>query len=787
MSRILLILTGLLFALTFHVLANETTIAGQVVDAHTGISLEGANLATDEGGTVADGEGRFTLAVPYGTTIEVSHVGYETRIVHPTERELVVRLKASAVELQEVVVVSGLRSQALDDVSASVTVLNEAQLRAGGGSHFQDLTSSVTNLNWAGGTSRPRYFQIRGIGERSHFAGEGPPNFSVGFIFDDVDLSGLGTAAVLLDMDQIEVYKGPQSTIFGPNAMAGLINLQSADPSQRASGSTRFTVGNDDLFELSGSINLPLTRRGALRVAYHNALANGFRENRFLDSENTNRRRESFLRAKLRFVSDNGLVLLGTIFRADANNGYDAWTPDNNEELVTYSDNPGKDHQKTTAGSLKAELRLDHIDAELVTISSLSSSQLEYSYDGDWGNDQFWLQQPYNFDPEQEGWRYDFFDHTQRERDVFTQEMRLRSQGLLSANDNGVIGVYFRTLEESDDASGYLFGGNATNLLGTFGVDNLAFYGQYGREIVSRLHLSLNLRADHSSTEYNGVTNNDGAEAVTFDIAEWLFGGKAALTYALSARASAYGLVSRGYRAGGVNQHPYLVDQNRPFDPEHVLNLEGGFRITGPKSVTSLALFHVLRSDQQVSLSSQQITGDPNSFFYFTSNAASGRSTGIELEQSYRLNHSLRVFGSFAYLDSHVDDYTFLTATNESQILGNRAAAYAPEYSLRLGGEFDRGAGLFGRVELTATDEYFFSDSHNQIADARQLVNGSIGYRFGDWEVVLWGRNLLDERYAIRGFYFGLEPPNYTDKLYQSYGDPRQLGLRTNVAFLATN
>ena len=51
----------------------------------------------------------------------------------------------------------------------------------------------------------------------------------------------------------------------------------------------------------------------------------------------------------------------------------------------------------------------------------------------------------------------------------------------------------------------------------------------------------------------------------------------------------------------------------------------------------------------------------------------------------------------------------------------------------------------------------------------------------------MWGRNLLDERYAIRGFYFGLEPPNYTDKLYQSYGDPRQLGLRTNVAFLATN
>ena len=773
-----LILACLLYALAAPVLSEGMNITGLVVDADSGIPLHGANVASSKDGTATDREGRFALVIPAGASVTVTHVGYEALTIYP-RKELTVRLKATAVELQEVVV-GGLRAQALEDVTASVTVLGGPQLYAVGGSHLQDLTQSVPNLSWAGGTSRPRYFQIRGIGERSQFAGEGPPNFSVGFILDDVDMSGLGTAAVLLDMDQIEVYKGPQSTIFGPNALAGLIKLHSVDPSQRSDRSARFTLGSDDLIEFSGSLNVPLTQRAALRAGYHMAHADGFRENRFLDTEDTNRRRESFARAKLRYVTDSGLILLGTLFHANMNNGYDAWTPDNNEDLVTFSDNPGKDHQETTAGSLKAELILEDVD--LVAISSLSSSRLEYSYDGDWGNDQFWLQEPYNFDPGQEGWRYDFFDRTLRERDVFTQEVRILSEGLMNDTDSGVMGLYFRTLEETDDANGYLFGGDATDLIGTFGLDNLAFYGQYGFELFHGLQLSLNLRADRSSTRYDGVTNS-GAETVAFDTSEWLFGGKAALTYALSVRTSAYGLVSRGYRAGGVNQHPYLATRNRPFDPEHVVNLEGGVRITGSKSTTSLALFHLLRSDQQVSLSSQQSPGDPNSFFYFTSNAATGRSSGVELEQSYRLSPALRLFGSLAYLDSHVEGYTFLTATNEAQALGDRAAAYAPKYAVRIGGEFNRGMGIFGRLELTATDEYYFSDSHNEIADAYQLVHGSVGYRLEHWELALWGRNLLDERYATRGFYFGLEPPDYADKLYQSYGDPRQLGLRTTVDF----
>src|SRR5579862_310941 len=130
--------------------------------------------------------------------------------------------------LEEVIVSASLRQQPLQDVPASVTVLDAATLQAAGQQHFEDVIGLVPNLNWAGDTARPRYFQIRGIGELDQY--QGAPNPSVGFLIDDIDFSGLGTAATLFDIDQVEVLRGPQPTRYGANALAGLIYLRSAEP-----------------------------------------------------------------------------------------------------------------------------------------------------------------------------------------------------------------------------------------------------------------------------------------------------------------------------------------------------------------------------------------------------------------------------------------------------------------------------------------------------------------------------------------------------------------------------
>ena len=100
-----------------------------------------------------------------------------------------------------------------------MTVLDAKTLHEAGQQNFEDVMALVPNLNWAGDTSLPRYFQIRGIGELQQY--QGAPNPSVGFLIDDIDFSGLGMAATLFDVDQIEVLHGPQSTIYGANALGG--------------------------------------------------------------------------------------------------------------------------------------------------------------------------------------------------------------------------------------------------------------------------------------------------------------------------------------------------------------------------------------------------------------------------------------------------------------------------------------------------------------------------------------------------------------------------------------
>ena len=756
-------------------------VSGRVIDGRSGEPLGGANISCGEFVVQSGSKGEFALTQATADSVVVSFVGYETARFARQDDNLLVRLMPIVIPAAEVIV-SGLRDAALNEAAASVTVLNRGRIQSAGNLHAQDLTASVANLNWAGSTSRPRYFQIRGIGGRSQYVGEGPPNFSVGFVMDDVDLSGLGGAGVLFDLEQLEVFKGPQSTIFGPNAMAGMINLQSADPVGHFGYTAVSSFGTDALQHYSGAVNVPLATGVAARFGFHSARSDGFRDNAFLNRTDTNRRRETFARAKLLYDLPNGISLKGTLFRADLDNGFDAWATDNNEELITQTDNPGKDHQRTTGLSLRGEVPLDDLNADLVSITAFSTTDLEYSFDADWGNNPFWLER--GFDPEVEGWHNAFFDKTLRDRRVFSQELRLLKDRF--AGGQAIAGVYFKDLEETDDATSFLFGsGVPLDHKGTFAIDDLAAYGQYDRDLSSNLSVSLNARVDRMSTSYSGSTANEakGNDPVDFDVSDWLFGGKAAAIYRVQPSQTLFGGVSRGFRPGGINQRPGLAAANRPYDPEYMTNLEVGWYYSGTRATTTVSVFHSWRSRQQVSLSSQQDPTNPTTFYYYTANASTGRSTGLELEQTIRLIPALRLSGSLGLLKTHVDEYTFLTGedqeTGEGQEVsrGDRAAAHGPEYNVRIGADYDHLSGVFAQLELTAMDKFFFSDSHDQVSDPYQLVNGRVGYRWDQWKITLWGRNLLDERYAVRGFFFGLEPPLWNDKLYKSYGDPRQWGV----------
>jgi hypothetical protein len=514
-----------------------------------------------------------------------------------------------------------------------------------------------------------------------------------------------------------------------------------------------------------------------------------FRTNVFLQRTDTNKRQEAVLREKLFIKANDNLNITLTVINTILDNNYDAWAPDNNEELTTFSNDQGQDNQNTNAFSLRSHFNKN--DLNTTFIYSKSKTNVVHSYDGDWANNYYWEQAPYNFNPNIQGWYYEFFDETNRIRTSNTTEARIQYKKF-------ILGLYFKELKETDDASGWMYGGNAIASSSEFIFDIKALYSQYEEWINNKLKIMGNIRFEENHLNYTGTSFGYDyyyelieLDPVAIEVIHNSIGAKGVLQYLINKETNIYSSVSQGYKAGGVNQHPYLAEKNRLYDPENILNFEVGMRSYKKNSIIRVTAFHAQRNNQQVSISSQQLAGDPNSFMFYTDNAASGTLNGLEFEGKYRINTQMNVSASLGIINSKVNAFYFFTDSLTNTKQGDREPAHAPKYSYSLNVNYKNKYGLFAHLNFSAKDEFYFSDSHNEISEPYQLLNGHIGYDFGNWSVRVWGKNILDVRYATRGFYFGLEPiwneehqdHEYPDKKYISYGDPAHFGMTLNYEF----
>jgi len=769
--------------LTFLILFSSflfAEIKGTVIDQSTNEPVKDVNITAGEMGTATNEFGEFNINVSIGTKLEFSHIGYDLAS-QLAQNSMLVEMRQTVIKSKEIIVHAGLSHQSLQKVASSVTVINGDHIRETGADHFQSLTEQIPNLNWAGGTSRPRYFQIRGIGERSHYFGEGPPNFSVGFVMDDMDLSGLGMVGLLFDMDQIEVFKGPQSSIYGPNAMAGLISMRSTDPTDQFEMKASTSLGSDNHYGGTSAMNVRFMKNMNMRLTGVYKYSDGFRENVSQNITDSNKREEAFSRMKLSYDPIDRLSILATIIYTELDNGYDVWAPDNNTDFKTYSNDRGEDSQRTYGYSLRAQFETSE-NLNITSITSFTETDLVHAYDGDWADSAYW-HETHDFDPAVEGWAYKFYDKNERNRGNLSQEIRL-SMGSI------ILGGYFKHLIEQDEAKGYLFGGIATDATSHYDFQAIAGYAQYGLDLTSSLKLKVNVRFENNSIIYDGSSQgfNDYWEKIFlppihFNIDYSMLGYRAALHYLKDEYTSFYGSVSQGYKSGGVNQQPYLSDISRPYEPEFIQNFEIGLKHATDIYRTQLSAFYSLRKDQQVSLSSQQVEGDPNSFLFYTANAGSGSIQGFEWETNYQILSRISLNTSLGYLDTWIDKFTYQENSEMEGYGGGREAAMSPKVTGSFGVHLKNISGFFCLVQMNFKDEYYFSDSHNQTSKPYTLLNINIGKSFGKTMVKLWIRNALDERYTTRGFYFGLIPPTYPDQLWKSYGDPKQIGVTIDYTF----
>ena len=198
--------------------------------------------------------------------------------------------------LTEILVTAELLNDNLLELPNSITVINEKTIQQRSAQHLEDLLNLAPNVNFASGASRGRFIQIRGIGERSEF--QEPIINSVGVLLDGIDISGIATAATTLDIQQVEVLRGPQGTLFGANALAGMINIVSNSPSDNFYA--RFTTAIEEYggIEYSGVISGPTTNDSAYRIAIKHYQSDGFTENSFLQRDDTNNIYETSARAR---------------------------------------------------------------------------------------------------------------------------------------------------------------------------------------------------------------------------------------------------------------------------------------------------------------------------------------------------------------------------------------------------------------------------------------------------------------------------------------------------------
>jgi len=671
-------------------------------------------------------------------------------------------LAQAPARLEEVVVTAGLREVAAATRPGGASVIGRGTVQDAAVVHLEELLPLVPSLSWAGASSRPRYYLLRGVGELEQY--QGAPNPSIGFLVDEIDFSGIGMIASLFDVEQVEVLRGPQGTRYGANALGGLIKVKTRDPVAERSLLAEAAAGGDGLWSagIAGGGAMPgvAGAAGAWRAALHRAASDGFRDNAFLGRDDTNRRDEMSARFKLRLAQAGRWRADLGLLHADFDNGYDAFAIDNG--LRTLSDRPGRDAQRSDGASLDFAWTLDGA-RELRSVTAWAASDIEASFDGDWGNDAGWGA----------AGPYDFFSRTLRNRRTMSQDLRLTSAA--NGDWSWIAGAWLSRLEETnriDDDGRYLDDSFVRALDSRYRATSAAAYGQLEWRLLPATTLAAGLRLEQRDADYR---DTDG---VALDPRDRMWGGELALTRRLDDARTVWAMLSRGFRAGGFNIGTAVPAERQQFDPEYLWSLEAGLRSRSDARDADLGVFYARREHQQVATSLQLDPQDPLTFLFLTENAASGESWGAEASVTLRPRRGLAIEAMLAWMRSRYLDYRF-----GDRDLDGRAFAHAPEWKGALAATWRHPAGWMARLDVSGESGFYFDASHDQRAGSRALLGLRAGFEAERWSAHAWVRNLLDERYPVRGFWFGNEPPDFPARLYLRWGDPRQAGLTLRCEF----
>ncbi len=705
-----------------------------------------------------------------------------------------------------VVVTAQRREERLQSVPVAASVFSADQLRHRQVDDLQALQYTTPNLSM---TPNRTSGTTTSIAMRGQVELETTPTVdpAVGLYLGGVYLARTtGANLELIDMERVEVLRGPQGTLFGRNTTGGAITLVPQPPSFTREGLLEATVGNFDLAEVTAVVNLPIANeRLAARLVTAHSEHGGYGRNSLLgvnlDDDDTD-----FMRAQLRYVpSDRTDVLLAfdgsrirtgaqllTLFDVDP--GADAipvLMGNPTDRLTNYVDPVARRIAADRAGPASTRVwgasGTVTVDFARLTLKSITAyRELEVSA----------------FDVDQDGTPYDlgvilFRGDAQHQ---FSQELQFYGDAQ-GDRLRWIGGAHYFQEAATYQQRGRMYLPAASRWdvgmpEGDVRNDSLAFYGQATYAISPRLHVTGGARYNVDGRQLTSRNRQQlgGVEICrldpalrdepatcqatlperTFSYVPWTV----VIDYAPIADTMLYVKLSRGFRAGGYNIRGATVVDLDTFEPEHVTAAELGAKseLFGNRLRLNLAWFRSEFDDIQ--LTQRELTAPGLRGVRFIENGGQARIEGGELEVTALLGR-LRLGGHYAITRPR---FTQLDAQVEGVTLDS-LFPLTPDWNASLVADLPFEAGAW---EFNVHADYAWRDDvpfgYDRASLARQqaygLLNAMFSARFvpADLELSLWGRNLVDRRYIDRAFdtdfYIGAIP-----------GDPRTYGASLTYRF----
>lgn len=628
---------------------------------------------------------------------------------------------ADAVPAIETVIVKGQKiDRPLDETMASVAVVTARDIADHADASLTDIIARLPGVNTQSGNET---WGIRGV-PVAGFDDQGPAtsNGAVSVYVDDalqphrmLTLSPLP----LWDVEQIEVYRGSQSTMQGRNSLAGSVVIQTRNPDYAPSLAARVNVGNFGQRGASvaggGAI---VNGKVAARFAADVQSGDGYIRNDTLGKD-ANPQRNVNLRGKLLVEPVNGLDLLFTLSHARNRRGIQAVNQGPQYYTVSYNTEEFDQLDQDTA-----TLRADYELTPALTLTTVTSSS-RGTYDS----------------------LLDFDQRSNRNQEVvrvhknrlFNQEVRLayKIPGLQAQ-----AGVYYGTVGNDIDDRLNFSGVTVGSVTGTTRISGRSLFGEVSWDFVPSWQLVGGLRYERERNktmlvdELAEVSNVN--EVKTFSALL----PKVGLNYRLGMDQLIGAFVQRGYRSGGVNVR--VGTNHTAYDPEYTNTFELSHRAAwlDKKLRTTANLYFTDWKDQQVAF----LVGEDQ---LEVKNAGHSRMKGVELGAEYRVSHALQLLAGASYSDTrYINFVAYGDALNGKTFIG------APRRKLNLGLVYRINSALTASADAIYQDgsaSAYLTDNGKETgvrrSDDAALVNANLAYRFGKATVSAYLKNVFDRQY----------------------------------------